>query len=221
MLTKRLEAVADMVTPGQNVADIGTDHGYVPIYLIKENRAKHVYACDIAEGPLLTAYRNIRDGGFEDDIETILSNGTESLEKGSVDCIVIAGMGGDLIVGILNSSTILDDVQELVLSPQKRPDLVRKCIIDLGFYIESESMLEEAGKTYVIIKAKRSDNKEYSLNDVELTYGPVLLEEKDEVLKAFLENEKQKFEDILKDAPDDEHVKEVLDLNKKALAYFE
>ena len=122
MISERLKAVAGMVTKGKKVADIGTDHGYVPIYLVENSICSKVYAMDINEGPLKIADKNIAIHGLSDKIETIQSNGMEKLKDNMVDGAIISGMGGDLIVDILSRGKNIKGINELVLSPHRRVD---------------------------------------------------------------------------------------------------
>lgn len=131
MLSKRLEQVASMVTKGNIIADIGTDHGYVPIYLVEKGICPKAYAMDINQGPIESAIKNIENYGLSEKIQAIKSNGLEKLEPEKADTIIIAGMGGELIVNILeNGLAKLENcsrpVKELVLSPHKRGDLVQQ-----------------------------------------------------------------------------------------------
>ena len=112
MISKRLKAVADMVTPGLTAADIGTDHAYVPIYLIEHKISPKVYAMDINEGPIRMAVANVENEGYEDQIVVSQANGMQKLEAGQAESVVIAGMGGELIVQILKDSKVNDSVQE-------------------------------------------------------------------------------------------------------------
>lgn len=96
-LSIRMQAVADMVTPGGKVADVGTDHGYVPIYLIEQNKAFHAIAMDVRKGPLARAGENIVRFGCSGRIETRLSDGLERLEPNEADTVIIAGMGACLL----------------------------------------------------------------------------------------------------------------------------
>lgn len=102
-LSKRMQAVAAMVSPGNVLADIGTDHGYVPIALVQEHVIPRAIAMDINEGPLERATAHIREYHLESLIETRRSNGVEMLREGEADSILIAGMGGELIIGILTA----------------------------------------------------------------------------------------------------------------------
>ena len=99
VLSDRMKRIADMVTPGRVTADIGCDHGLVSAYLVDMGICPKVYAMDVAEGPLESAKKNTRE--FSDRIELRLSDGFEALEKGETDCAIIAGMGGHLVLSIL------------------------------------------------------------------------------------------------------------------------
>ena len=153
MLSKRLQNVADMVTKGYIVADIGTDHGYVPIYLIKNGIVPKAYAMDINEGPLKIAGKNIRLEGLQDKITTVLSDGMNEMTSEMAESVVIAGMGGDLITDILNRGKNIKGIKELVLSPHKRVDIVRKYLLDNNWKITDENMVIDNNKYYTILKA--------------------------------------------------------------------
>ncbi len=224
MLSKRLKAVADMVTEGNIAADIGTDHGYVPIYLIKNNISKKAYALDINEGPLKMAAKNIRLEGLSDKITTVLSDGMEQMKDNMAETVIIAGMGGDLIVDILSRGKNIKGVKELVLSPHKRIDLVRKFLSQNCWEIIKEDMVMDSGKYYTIIKAVKGQNTEYT--DVELLYGKYLLETKNQILKQYLKKENEKFSKILNTMKEsgnvnDFQIKEVLKMNQKGRAYYD
>lgn len=224
MLSKRLKAVADMVTEGNIAADIGTDHGYVPIYLIKNNISKKAYALDINEGPLKMAAKNIRLEGLSDKITTVLSDGMEQMKDNMAESVIIAGMGGDLIVDILSRGSRIKGIKELVLSPHKRIDLVRKFLSQNCWEIIKEDMVMDGGKYYTIIKTVKGQNTEYT--DVELLYGKYLLETKNQVLKQYLKKENEKFSKILNTMKEsgnvnDFQIKEVLKMNQKGRAYYD
>lgn len=217
MLSKRLKTVADLVTPCEKVADVGTDHGYVPIYLVKENICQFAYAMDVNEGPLNIAKSNIAQEGLEKNIETILSDGFDNFGDRDVDSVIIAGMGGDLIVDILSRARVYD-FDELVLSPHKRPDLVRKFLSENGYKISDEKMVKDAGKYYPAIKAKKGES-EY--DEVQLEFGPILLNEKDETLKEYLDIQLNKFGRIISSLErEDKEAEHKYKLIKKGLEYY-
>lgn len=195
-LSKRLKMVASFVTKGNILADIGTDHGYIPIYLVENGVCPKAYAMDINKGPLERANEHIKEEGLQDRIITRLSNGLEKLYENEADTVLIAGMGGALIIDILKrGEKVLNTVKELVLSPHSEWKEVREYLLKNGYKIECEEMLIDAEKYYVIIKAVKGVSEEY--NDIEMRYGRYLLEKKDEVLKAYLLKEKYKYEIIL------------------------
>lgn len=224
MLSKRLKAVADMVTMGNNAADIGTDHGYVPIYLVKNNISKQAYAMDINEGPLKIADKNIRFEGLDTKITTVLSNGMDKLKDNMAETVIIAGMGGDLIVDILSKGKNIKGIKELVLSPHKRVDLVRKYLVGNHWKIAEERMVIDSGKYYIIIRAVKGEEKEYT--DVELIYGRFLLEHKNKTLEQYLIKENEKFSNILNrmkksGSRNTFEIKEILKVNEKGRAYYD
>ena len=219
MLSKRLKTVAFLVTRGNTVADIGTDHGYVPIYLVEEKISPFVYAMDVNEGPLNKARENIKKHDLDDLIEPILSDGFDEFGDRKTDTVIIAGMGGDLIVDILTRAKSYN-FRELVLSPHKRVDLVRKFLCDSGYQIVDEKLIEEDGKFYPIIKGVLTGENE-KLNDTQLEFGPFLLETKDETLRGFLEIELQKFSRIKSGLDrEDKELDKKIELIKSGLTYY-
>lgn len=208
-LSKRLQAVADFVSEGHRVADIGCDHGYIAIYLTKNKIAKSVIAMDVNKGPLQRAKENILRYGCEEKIETRLSDGAFALKKGEVDTILIAGMGGILMIKILSEAKeLVKELKELVLQPQSEIEGVRKYLHQIGFQIEKETMLKEDEKYYTVIKAIKG--KEQYQKEEEYHFGKHLLEERNLYLKEFLEFGKEKYKQILKNLEKygSEHTKE-------------
>lgn len=184
-----------MVTRGNRVADIGCDHAYVSIYLMKQGIASHVIAMDINKGPLERAKENIQKYGLSDKIETRLSNGAEKLAAGEVDTIFIAGMGGALIRNILSARMdVIESCKELILSPQSEIYLVRMYLKEIGFCIVEENMLIEDGKYYTTIRAVKGEEKATTL--VDYYFGHCLLTQKNPVLEQYLRMELQKKEKI-------------------------
>ena len=151
-LSKRLEMVASFVKEGSNLADIGTDHGYIPIALAERGQVKRAIAMDVRSGPLERAKEHIKLHRLEDRIETRLSDGTKMLEPGEADTVVISGMGGDLVIHILEEGRFLwDSVSQWVLSPQSELDKVRRFLEGNGFVTVREDMVEEDGKYYTVM----------------------------------------------------------------------
>lgn len=225
MLSERLKTVAKMVTKGNIVADIGTDHGYVPIYLIENNICERAYAMDINEGPIDIARNNIEIRGLGEKIKTIKSDGMDKLEDFMAQSVIIAGMGGDLIVNILTRGENIHGIEELILSPHRRVDLVREYLIVHNWEIIDEKMLVDGGKYYTVLRAKTTQKTtEYS--EVEKKYGKILLGKKDKVLKQFLEKEYTKFEHILNTMKKSKsknivQIEQVLSLNREAYSIYD
>lgn len=187
-LSKRLQAVANLVTPGKRLADIGTDHGYVPIWLYEQGRIPSALAMDLREGPLQRAKEHIRMHGLDEKIKTRLSDGLEKLLPGEADSIVIAGMGGMLVVKILTQGqAVLDSIQELILQPQSDLDAVREYLHRTGFVIVQEEMVFEEGKYYPMMKAVHGENTDD--RKIWFLYGRLLLENRHPVLKSYLQKE--------------------------------
>jgi tRNA (adenine22-N1)-methyltransferase len=191
-LSKRLQAVADSVTPGNRVADVGCDHAYISIYLIEHGISTKVVAMDVNRGPLERAKENIDRKGYGSRIQVRLSNGVEKLEPDEADSILIAGMGGALVIRILEEgSHAVRQCKELILQPQSEIPLVRKYLHEIGFAIIEEQMLEEDGKYYDIIKAVPSLGSNPYEKEVFYQYGKLLLEGQDLVTKQYLLREKR------------------------------
>lgn len=206
-LSDRLQAVANMVTPGNKVADVGCDHAYISIYLVKNKISDKVIAMDVNKGPLAKARENISRHAFEDKIETRLSDGLEKLSANEIDTIIIAGMGGGLTCKILEEGIDkLVGVKELILQPQSELDLVRKLLERLNYNIITEKMLIDDGKYYVVMRAVYVKDKSGELNQVNeynedieeahYLYGKYLLVNKDPVLHQFLLQQKEVLSNI-------------------------
>ena len=190
-LSKRLQAVADLVSDGLIVADIGTDHGYIPIYLLTSKKCPKAYAMDVNKGPLLRAKEHVEAYGLGDKIETRLSDGVNNLYVGECDCVVIAGMGGALTIKIMEEGkTLFQNLKEFVLQPQSEIKKVRQYLQSEGYRVIAEDMVYEEGKFYPMMKVIKDTDEAY--HATELQYGKLLLSEKHPILKMFLEKEYQK-----------------------------
>lgn len=194
-ISKRLERVAALVTR-DIVADIGTDHGYVPIYLYRKGRLKKAFACDVRQGPLEKCRQNIALFGAEGVIEPRLGSGLTPLAPGEAKTAIMAGMGGMLIVHILQECPeVAESLEELVLSPQRDFAAVRRYLHQIGFAIREEHMLNEEGKPYLLMRCERGA-EQYS-REIEYLYGKLLLEQKEPILRELLQHEAQKYEKLL------------------------
>ena len=195
-LSKRLQAVAELVSEGFVVADVGTDHGYIPIYLLQTKKNPRAIAMDVNKGPLMRAKNHITSYGLDSVIETRLSDGVKSLKLGECESLVVAGMGGALTVKILEEGKhIFKSLKEFILQPQSELYKVREYLLQNEYCIVKENMVLEDGKFYPMFRVINGPSSAY--HPVELQYGKLLLEQKNNVLKAFLEKEKAVKELIL------------------------
>lgn len=191
-LSKRLEAVAGLIEKGDKPADIGCDHGYVSIYLVKNKICTSMIAMDVNEGPLLCARENIEKECLTAYIETRLSDGAEALLEDEADTLICAGMGGRLVIHIVTEAfKHLSCIKALVLQPQSEIWLVRQFLLEQGFLIVKEDMVFEEGKYYPMMRAvKQEKGFCMTYRDEEAYYGPLLLKNRNPVLYEYLIKEK-------------------------------
>jgi len=220
-LSKRLLTIADMVTKGNRVVDVGTDHGYIPIYLIKNKRIPNAIAMDIGKGPLERAKTNIQKENLELYIETRLSDGVQALYAKEADTMIIAGMGGGLVKKIIEEGReVLKMVREYILQPQSDIEMVRKYLEQEGYTIKEERMVLEDGKFYPIMRVCSGIEK-YK-REIYYKYGKILLEEKNDILYLFLKKELdtyKKLEEQLTNS-DGEHILIRLEEIRKEIGYI-
>lgn len=153
-LSGRLRAVSGMVTRGNRVCDVGCDHGFVPIYLVQQGISPGVLAMDLREGPLRAAREHVASYGLEGQIETRLSDGLHNYNIGEADTLICAGMGGGLMMRILEAEPEkTGSFRELVLQPQSELERFRHFLRESGYLILDEEMVEEDGKFYQMIRA--------------------------------------------------------------------
>ena len=225
-LSKRLNAVAGQITIGNTVADIGTDHGYIPIYMTLNDFSPKAYAMDVNEGPLMRASDNIRKYNVEGKVVTRLSDGLKGLAEGEAKSIVIAGMGGLLTIRILSDGIeVAKSADELILSPHSDVHLVREYLADNDYKIINEDMVLEDGKFYFILKVVKGVME--LRDDVEKFFGKYLIERKDETMGMYLKKEEAKRLSILDKMSASDNAERVMELQaeleliRKALVCYE
>ncbi len=185
-LDSRLQALADFVAPGSRVADIGTDHAYLPVYLVMNGKSDFVIAGDKNAGPCQAAKRTVREYEMERRIFVRQGDGLKVLEPGEVDTVCIAGMGGSLISDILCARLdLLKTVDTLVLQPMNDAPELRKWLYQHDWHIGDEALALSDGRIYEIILAKRGRRKRPS--PLMLAIGPVLWEKKSGLLRHHIE----------------------------------
>jgi tRNA (adenine22-N1)-methyltransferase len=182
-LSKRLEAVAAFVPTGAVVADIGSDHAYLPCYLVHHEIVNKAIAGEIVKGPYESAVKQVRSEGLNKHITVRLANGLKAIEKqDKVDTITIAGMGGPLIVSILeNDPEVLNHVTRLILQPNIHAKAIRQWALKNNWAILDEVILEEDGKIYEILVLQKGI---MTLTEAEILLGKLLIAEKSEVFKG-------------------------------------
>ncbi len=203
-LSKRMKAVAAMVTSGGVLADVGTDHGYIPIALIQRQKIKSAIAMDINKGPLARAQDNIASARLGDYIQTRLSDGVAALGEGEADSILIAGMGGELVIHILSEGEkVCKAASELILQPQSDIRKVREYLRLHHYKIVDEDMICEDGKYYPMMRVinVELDNAWMKMDEQTRVacdiYGPLLLRNGNPVLRRFLVRQHRQLTQIL------------------------
>ena len=157
-ISKRLLCCALMVTPGSRVADIGTDHGYLGIYLLQSGAARHVIACDLRKDPLENARRNAKLFGVDGEMELRLSDGLEKILPDEVDTVVMAGMGGDLIQKILSQCPWRKrEGLQFILQPQSAGNVLRRWLCEDGFEIQREEPVQDGHFLYTVMDIRQGE----------------------------------------------------------------
>ncbi len=196
-LNARLEMIAERIPSCNILADIGTDHAYIPIYAIKNGCCRKALAADLREGPLGMAGANIKRFGLEKLIETRFGNGLEPITLEECDVIVIAGMGGSLIRDILSSSVAkAQKAQLLLLQPNNAADILRKWLCENGFEIGQETLVIDAGKLYCLISTKWT-GKAAAEDEFSYYIGNVLFGGNDPLLRKYVEKKVKELEVII------------------------
>lgn len=209
VLSRRMQAVADMVTEGNRVVDVGCDHGYISVYLVQQKRTGHVLAMDINSGPLLRAREHVVEAELCSYITLRLSDGLTAFKAGEADTLICAGMGGKLMQKILEREPDkTESLKELILQPQSEIASFRHFITNTGYLITDEDMILEEGKFYPVIRAVIG-REAGQLSEVEARFGPVLLKKRHPVLRKYLAIEWEKagkLEKELMAAPEGERI---------------
>lgn len=201
-ISDRLKCIGNMVEKCECIADIGTDHAYLPIYLVEQGTCKKVIASDINKGPVEKAKRNIYFSKRSNEIQCRLGPGLTTILPGEVRAAIIAGMGGNLIRDILEESMdVFKSLDYVILQPVQNADVLRKYIYESGYNILDEELCKDENKYYEIIKIKY-DNKAEILNDIYYEVSKKLLQKKHPLLKEYIYFKIRKYDKIIKDIVD-------------------
>ena len=194
---ERLKTVASMVPFCQTVADIGTDHGYVPAYLALSGQCRYVIASDIADGPCRAAAETRTKYNLYDQMEIRTAPGLQGLHAGEVEAVVIAGMGGATIVSILEEAPeIAASIETFVLQPMNAANLLRRWLVQHGYRIADEALCKENSHIYVIIKAVPAGKKQ-KLSVIEEELGPCIMENKPALWQEFIQEKSEHYHRLL------------------------
>ena len=196
-ISKRLLAAADFTRPSSFIADVGSDHAYLPIYLCTLGKIRGAVASDINEGPVARAKINIASAHLQKKITALHTDGLSGIESYKPDDIFILGMGGELIAWIIGQADFLKSKgKRLILGPMTHPEILRKSLLSGGFHIVKEKLVHE-DKLYQIIVAEFLGRSLY-YTDAELLLGKLNIEQKHPLLPMLIEKNERVLRDIIK-----------------------
>lgn len=210
-LSDRLEKILALSGKCTCLADIGTDHGFIPIEAVRRGIADRALACDVRKGPLERADQHVREAGLSEKVDCRLGDGLMPVKEREADSVVITGMGGMLMCRLLSEGqhVLLSDgaayVKQLILSPHSDIPEVRRAVAALNYGIADEDIVREEGKYYFYLSCVPSAKVSYS--DREYEFGPVLLKKRPELWLEYLKEKTERNESVLKKldaAPDTE-----------------
>lgn len=202
-LSERLKKIALMIDKCNKVADIGTDHGYLPIYLVQNNICNFAIASDINKGPVKKAELNIKLQGLTDKIECRLGAGLNTIKNGEVQCAVVAGMGGNLIRDIIEENILVfKSLDYAILNPVQNSEVLREFIYNRGFNIIDEDICIDENKFYEIIKVKY-DNKPTIIDNIYYEISKILVKKKHPLIKVYIEKKVNTYYKIYNSINDD------------------
>lgn len=183
-LGERLRAIAEMVPPGSRLADIGTDHAYLPLYLVKANQIQMAIAVDVNPGPFASAYDAVARAGMSKLIDVRLGDGLRVVTPGEADVVVMAGMGGITMIQIMEEGlSVLAHLKRLVLQPMVAVAQVRRWLQSHGWRIVEETIVEDEGRLYELIAAEPGQMEASELLEV----GPVIWANRHPLLTKLLQ----------------------------------
>lgn len=196
LLSPRLKIIADSIESFGTMADIGSDHAYLPIYLVKNERVKSAIATDVNRGPVLIAKERLKSNKVDKSVAVRQGNGLRVLKPGEAEVIVIAGMGGILIRDILDKDAkVAESAKLLILQPMRDSDKVRKWLFEHGFDIIDEELVKEQDRIYEVIWAKPS-GKARKANGLMLV-GEKIIEKKHPLAVEYINKKIDELEKVI------------------------
>lgn len=196
ILSNRLKAIFNLVPENAAIADIGTDHAYLPAALVRAGRVSSAIACDIREKPLKNAAATIDAAGVSDKVSLRLSDGLDSVSSNEVDTVIVAGMGGDVISGIISRAQWLRNDKLLILQPMTSAETLRRFLCNNGYNIESETAIEDSGRYYTIMLVRGGKS---SIPKQEPYYVSGKLDPKNPCAAAYLSKQLSRFKNCAAD----------------------
>ena len=220
-LSHRLEAVASYIPKDSRLADIGSDHAYLPCYAVKKGLVPFAVAGEVVFGPFQSAKRQVELESLIGQIDVRKGDGLEVIERGEIDCITIAGMGGALIASILEAGKEkLELTRRLILQPNISAITVRNWLLNNGWELMAEHILEEDNKIYEILVAEKGQpRKPYKNLPKELLLGPFLMAERSNTFTkkwlAEVENWRRVLRQVENALETEDNKQKKLELNEK------
>lgn len=179
-LTDRLLKIASLVDNGKKIADIGTDHGYIPVYLLNQNKIQYAILGDVNKGPLENARKEVTRNKLQDKVDLRLGSGIEVLKENEVDEIIIAGMGGMLINNLLKANEkVAHATEKLILQPMQAPEELRMFLYQNGYKILDEHLVREEHRLYEIIVCKYEGLEPQEIDPIYYEIGQKLIQNND------------------------------------------
>ncbi len=222
-LSDRLIKISEFVKKDTRVLDIGTDHGYIPIYLVENKISKNIIASDISSDSLKKTTELVGEKSLEENIDSRLGNGLEVIEPFEVDGVIMAGMGGILIQKILEKDKeITKSIEYFIFQPMIASKELRQYLSQNNFKIIDEELSKEGDKFYEIIYAEKG--YENSKNEIYYEISEILIEKKHHLIKEFIENKIKLTNSViieLEDKTSKRSIKRRNELEKKIKEYME
>ena len=195
-LSPRLQAIVDLIGNGASMADIGSDHARLPLYLLQNGRISRAIATELRDGPFRRTLAAVERCHLRQQIDVRQGDGLQTLAAGEVDVVVIAGLGGDSIAAILSHDWSKAERFPLyVFQPMTKADVLRKTLAARGWPILEEKLLLDNGR-YVVILVSQPDCTPYPLDEMEAEFGTEILQADDEIKRAYLFHFMQKYNKI-------------------------
>lgn len=206
-LSKRLQLIADVIKEykqGSKLADIGTDHAYLPCYLVENNVITYAYACDVAQGPYHSSQETIALYGLEEQVTALLGDGLTPVLDKKVDMISIAGMGAHLVTEILDKHRVyLQNIKVIFLQVNANIDHLRRYLFSNDWKIIDERMVKDAGHIYEVLVVVKQYDKDIVYNKNDIEFGPVLTNTRPILFKEKWKKQYKVYHKIMDSLPKD------------------